>query len=155
MPPLAVPQDHIPATNVFEHGAPAVFTSETRKHPIFFDHTWSENDDVEIALPEGYTLEAGSAPANVGDPKGTVGSTYQLAFKPKARQLVYKRYFAMGGNGAIAFQAVSYPQLKHFFDSIQRSDEHTLVLKPKPAAPPEPPPAAPPSTPATPTAPAS
>lgn len=131
-------------TNVFEHGAPAVFTSETRKHPIFFDHAWSESDDIEIALPEGYTLEAGSAPANVGDTAGVVGARYQLAFKPKAGKLLYKREFALGGNGVIAVQAVSYPQLKTAFDAIQRSDEHTLVVKPKPVAPEQPDAPAPP-----------
>ena len=140
----------IVSPNVFDHGAPAVFTTETRIHPIFFDYAWSERDDIEIALPEGFTLEAGSSPANVGDPAGVVGVRYQIGFKPKAGKLVYKREYSLGGNGAIAFQAVSYPPLKKLFDSIQRADEHTMVLKPKPVAPEVPPavPAAPVAQPA-------
>ena len=122
-------------TNVFAHGSSAVFTTEKRVYPIYFDYAWSEHDDIEIALPEGYTLDAGSAPANIGDPGGVVGARYQLAFKSKSRKLVYKRDFALGGNGSIAFEAVGYPKLKHAFDSIQRSDEHTMILKPIPEAP--------------------
>jgi len=124
--------------NVFEHGRAPVFVSETRKYPVFFDHTWSEHDDIEVLFPEGYTLEAGSAPANVGDPAGVAGARYQVGFNPKARKLVYKRDFALGANGTIALQAGRYAPLKNLFDAIKRSDEHTMVLKPTPAAP-EPP----------------
>ena len=133
--------------NVFEHGASATFTSETRKHPIYFDFAWSEADDIEITLPEGYTLESGSAPGNAGDIAGVAGARYQVGFKPKARKIVYKRDFALGSNGDIAFQAASYPVLKRLFDTIQHADEHTLVLKPKPVTP-EQPAAAPVSQPA-------
>lgn len=119
--------------NVFEHGASAIFTSETRKHPIYFDFAWSEADDIEITLPEGYTLESGSAPSNAGNITGAFGARYQVGFKPKSRKIVYKRDFAVGGNGDIAFQTTGYPVIKRLFDTIQHADEHTLVVKPKPA----------------------
>lgn len=115
--------------NVFEHGAPAVFSAENRKHPVFFDHAWSEQDDIIITLPEGYTIEAGNAPANVGTLTGALGVAYELGFKPKSRQLLYKRNFVLGGNGVILFQPSKYPTLKRLFDIIGRSDEHTFVLK--------------------------
>jgi hypothetical protein len=121
--------------NPFVHSAPAFFSSETRLHQIFFDYAWSEHDDIEITLPEGYTLDGGSSPANIGDVTGVLGVRYQMGFKTKSNRLVYKRDFALGGNGAVAFQAVAYPQLKRLFDSINRSDEHTIVLKPKPESP--------------------
>lgn len=117
--------------NVFAHGDPALFSSETRKHPVFFSHAWSEHDDIEIQLPAGYTLEEGSAPDDSGDPAGILGVRYDVGFKPKSNKLVYQRDFALGGDGSIAFQTVSYPDIKRLFDSIQRSDEHTVVLKPK------------------------
>jgi hypothetical protein len=118
---------------VFKHGSPAFFTAETRRYPIFFDHAWSEHDDVEIVLPEGYTLDGATAPSNVGDPGGTLGVHYGVGYKGKSRTLTYKRDFALGANGMIAFQAASYPAIKNLFDAINRSDEHTIVLKPKPA----------------------
>ncbi len=119
----------IVAPNVFEHGATAMFTSEKRKFAIYFPYAWSEHDDIEIALPEGYTLDAGSSPANVGKTTGAVGVSYQVGFKGKSRKIVYQRDFALGANGMVAFQAQSYPALKQAFDAITRSDEHTLVLK--------------------------
>ena len=120
----------------FDHGKPALFSAEQRHYPIFFDHAWAEHDNIEIVLPEGFSLEAPSAPADVGDPSGALGVRYQVAYKPKHRRLSYHRDFALGGNGAIAFQAASYPAIKALTDAITRSDEHSLVLKPKPAAPP-------------------
>ncbi|MEO6995194.1 MAG: DUF3857 domain-containing protein [Lacunisphaera sp.] len=121
--------------DVFKHGATPFFTAESRKYPIFFDSAWSEHDDIEIVLPEGYTLDAATAPANVGDPEGTLGVRYGVAYKGKAHTLVYKRDFALGANSMIAFQAASYPAIKNLFEAISRSDEHTILLKPKPAAP--------------------
>lgn len=122
----------IVAPNFFEHGKQARFSAETRQYPIFFAHAWSEQDDIEIILPEGYTLDAGSAPANVGDPSGALGVRYGVGYKPKSRTLAYKRDFTLGANGATALQAASYPPLKALFESIHLSDEHTIVLKPKP-----------------------
>lgn len=117
--------------NVFEHGAPAVFSSESRKYSIYFDYAWSEKDDIEIVLPAGFTLDSGSTPAAVGDTKQFVGTLYEIGYSRKLRTVVYSRDFALGGNGAIACKATSYPALKSLFDDIQRADEHTLVLKPE------------------------
>jgi hypothetical protein len=129
--------------NVFAHGAQAIFSAEIRNYPVFFRNAWSEHDDIEITLPEGYTLDAASAPANVGDPTGTLGSRYYLGYRGKARVLTYKRDFALGANGAIAFQAASYPAVKTLLDSVNRSDEHAIVFKPVPPAPPPAPASAP------------
>lgn len=118
----------------FEHGNEPVFSSEQRKHPIFFTSARSEHDEVEITPPEGYTLDGGSAPANVGDPAGPFGVQYKLGYRPKQRLLVYKRDFALGGNSVIAFAQQSYPTIKAIFDAIKKNDEHSLVFKPKPAA---------------------
>jgi hypothetical protein len=136
--------------NVFSHGAPAQFSSETRAYPVFFPYAWSEHDDIEIALPEGYTLDAASAPANVGDPAGTLGVRYVVGYKAKSRVLTYRRDFALGENGAIAFQAASYPAVKKLLDGVNRSDEHAIVFKPAPPAPPPAPAPAPAPATATP-----
>jgi hypothetical protein len=119
----------------FDHGKLALFSAGQRHHPILFDHAWAEHDDIELILPEGFVLEAPRAPADVGDLAGILGVRCQVAYKPKHRQLSYHRDFAVGGNGAIAFQAASYPAIKALNDAISRFDEHSLVLKPKPVAP--------------------
>lgn len=127
------------APNVFERGEGALFNSEKRTYNIFFAYAFQEVDDIEIALPQGFVIEKGSAPQNVGEQAG-IGSQYQLSYKPKLGQLTYKREYVLGGNGSIAFQVASYAALKARFDAINRSDEHTLILSPRgaPAAEPKP-----------------
>jgi hypothetical protein len=122
------------APNFFEHKAPAMFTTETRRYPIMFDHAWAEHDDIEIKLPEGFNLASPSSPEAVGDTAGVMGVSYQVTYKRKSRMLNYHRDFELGGNGAIAFQVASYRTIKTLADAIRESDEHSLVLKPIPAA---------------------
>jgi len=118
--------------NYFEHKGAALFSAETRRFPIFFDYAWAEHDDIEYQLPEGFVIEAPSAPAEVGDVRGVMGVHYQLGYKPRKGVLSYHRDYALGGNGAVAFQAGAYPKLKLLCDAITRSDEHSLLLKPAP-----------------------
>jgi hypothetical protein len=120
--------------NVFEHGAPAVFASESRKYSIYFDYAWTEQDDIEITLPDGFTLDLCSAPEDVGDTKKILGANYRIRYAAEERKIIYGRTFALGGNGTTACKAVSYPALKGLFDEIQHADEHTLVLQPVAAA---------------------
>lgn len=119
------------APNYFEHGKPAVFTAEIRKLPIFFDYARIDHDRIDIVLPEGYTLDAPSAPVNVDQNAAMVKADYKISYKGKARTLIYERNFILGAEGAVAFQAASYPALKNIFERINRSDGHSLVLKPK------------------------
>jgi hypothetical protein len=141
--------------NFFEHKTPALFTAETRHHPILFENAWADHDDIEIKLPEGFNLAAPSAPEEVSDAGGIFSVRYQLAYKRKSRVLNYHRDFALGGNGIIAFPVAAYPKIKALTDAIHESDEFSLVLKPIPAAPAKPAAAsAAPSAPATTPAPA-
>ena len=123
----------------FEHGSESVFKTDTRKYPILFKYPRAEHDEVEIILPEGYTLDSGSAPANVGDLATALGVQYKLGYRGKSRLLSYTRDFALGGNGLIVFKQENYTALKAVFDVIKKSDEHSIVLKPKPVAAPVPP----------------
>jgi len=116
--------------NFFEAGVAPVFTADKRQYPIYFDYAEKDQDDIELVFPEGYTLDGGSSPANVGDPAGLIAARYGLRLFPKTRTLSYQRERVVG-NGAIAFRAESYPQIKKLFEDINRSDRHSLVLKPK------------------------
>ncbi len=117
----------------FQRGIGPRYTAEARAFPIVFDYALRQSDDVEIVLPEGYTLDGGTAPANVADPQGIIAATYSLRYKGKARTLIYRRDVSVGGSGNIAFDAVSYPILRGLFAGIARSDDHRLVFKPTPA----------------------
>jgi hypothetical protein len=45
------------------------------------------------------------------------------------RTLLYKRNFFFGRGGNIVFPASTYPQLKAFFDMLNKEDNHTISLK--------------------------
>jgi hypothetical protein len=122
------------APDVFEHGAPAAFSAHDRRYPIFFDYARSDHDDIEIALPRGYIPEASRPPAAAGDRSGNVSAHYRLGFRGETHTLVYHRDFALGADGVIAYKAASYAALKSLLESINRSDQAVILLKPAAAA---------------------
>jgi hypothetical protein len=129
--------------NFFEAGAHALFTNEVRRYPIFFDFAEQEDDDIEIIIPEGFTLDGASAPAPAGSAVDPITARYTVKFLPKTRALGYTRHQVVGKEGNVHFVTESYPALKNLFERIHRSDGHQIVLKPKAASPAVLPPAAP------------
>jgi hypothetical protein len=117
------------APGYFEVGESVRFAAEKRKFPIFFPYAWAEHDDVEIDLPGGFELEQASSSLDVGDRAASLGATYSLGYKPKPRILVYKRDFALGEDGATAYRAESYPELRRLYEALHRSDTHSIMLK--------------------------
>jgi hypothetical protein len=112
----------------FEHGVGPLFSSNDRKQSVYFHYPWREEEDVTIALPEGYALDSPDAPAPLsigatGEYKPTIGITKD------GRNLVFKRTFFFCGGDAIIFPPTSYGQLKLVFDRINKEDNHTITLK--------------------------
>jgi len=112
----------------FQFGLGALFTASTRRYPIYFHYPWSEEDEVTIELPTGFTLDNADAPAPFHSEKI---SDYKVAigFSQDQRTLIYKRSFFFGGNGAIYFPAANYELLKGYFDKVYKADTHTITLK--------------------------
>jgi hypothetical protein len=112
----------------FQHGVGPLFSASARQYPIYFHYPWQEDDEVMFTLPEGFALDNADAPAPfsggaVGDYKATVGVTKD------GRTLIYKRKFFFGGGGSIIFPVTSYPQVKNFFDILNKQDNHTITLR--------------------------
>jgi hypothetical protein len=105
-----------------------MFSSSTRKFDVYFNYPWSEEDEVEISLPEGFTLENAEAPAPFNAPQI---SEYKpsLSTTSDGRKLFYRRNFYFGAGNNILFPARSYAPLKTFFDTLQKQDGHTVTLK--------------------------
>ena len=114
---------------VFEYNSKPVFSSAERLHPIYFDYPWSEFDEIEIKLPDGFVLENYGLPENIVEKKKIAGSEYSLDYDKETHTLKYKRDFFVGGNGQIYFQQNAYTALKRLFDLFHKSDTHTLALK--------------------------
>lgn len=119
----------------FQYGLHPLFAASERKHLIYFDYPWSEEDEVTINLPAGFTLDSADSPM-------PFASLPISEYKPSAavtedgRTVVYKRLFYFGGGGNILFPASAYAQLKTYFDTLHKQDSHTLTIKQNtPAAP--------------------
>lgn len=112
----------------FQHGVNPLFSASTRTYPIYFHYPWQEDDEITFELPAGYTLDSADAPSpfsggTVGEYKVSVGVTKD------GRTMIYKRNFFFGGGGSVIFPVGSYPQLKNFFDMLNKQDNHTITLK--------------------------
>jgi hypothetical protein len=113
----------------FEHGTGAMFTTTERKFDVYFQHPWSEEDEITIELPSGYALEAAEQPAPVSATKGICAQTIKIGMADDKKTLKYRRSFFFGTNGNIIFGKANYPAIKTLFDSIRRADDHTLILR--------------------------
>ncbi len=112
----------------FQHGIDPLFSGSQRRYPIYFNYPWSEEDQVTIDLPTGFSLDNADAPAPLGSPPVT---DYKpaIAVTKDGRTMIYKRNFYFGGADTIVFPVSVYPKLKAYFDAVHQSDNHTVTLK--------------------------
>ena len=112
----------------FQHGINPLFSAGTREYPIYFHYPWLEDDEVTIELPQGFALDNADAPSPFSG--GAVGEYKpSIAVTKDGHTLIYKRNFFFGGGGNILFPVNSYPQVKNFFDMLNKQDNHTITLK--------------------------
>lgn len=111
--------------NVEQRYAEAEFPSRIRKTNIFFDFKYRETADISIKIPDGYTLEAPSAPRPF-EMKGFMNYAPKLAMNKKTNSIVYKRTVDFMGN---SYFPKAYPAIKKAFDDLLKQDHHTLTLK--------------------------
>ena len=112
----------------FHKGIDALFSAGTRRYPIYFHYPWSEQDQITITLPKGYTLDNADRPSpivvsNICKHEINMGVTKDQT------TLMYKRNFFFGGNESILFPVTTYDQVKRLFDEINRADNHMITLK--------------------------
>jgi hypothetical protein len=112
----------------FERGVSALFNASTRQNNVYFHYPWSEEDEVTIELPAGFTLDNADAPAPF---QSTNISSYRVTIEASKdqRTLLYKRSFFFGGNDAILFPVGGYDLLRNYFDKLYKADNHTITLK--------------------------
>ncbi|MCA1615542.1 MAG: DUF3857 domain-containing protein [Acidobacteria bacterium] len=112
----------------FQRGAAPVFQTSERRNNVYFHYPWSEEDVVEIELPEGFALDNADAPPGID--AGKI-STYdiKISVTKDGRRLIYRRTFLFGGNAAVLYPVASYGQLKALFDELHKRDNHAITLK--------------------------
>jgi hypothetical protein len=115
----------------FQHGVGPMFPTSGRTYGVYFHYPWAEEDHVEIALPEGFALDNPESPAPISGGEVTRYEPRAMITKD-GRTLVYERkfYFGKGAQGqGLLFQTSVYPNLKSYFDAVNKGDGHTIALK--------------------------
>jgi hypothetical protein len=117
----------------FQYGEKTLFPTSERRHPIYFNYAWSEEDTVTIELPAGFTLDSNAAPEPLTAGNGSTVEVSRYDAKVEiikdGRGIKYNRSFVFGGSGgSIFFPTESYAQLKQVFDAIHQRDSHILTL---------------------------
>ncbi len=113
----------------FEYGRNTVFNTTTRIHPIYFHYAWSEQDEIEIDLPKGFSLDNADSPGVTGDSQRISLQEINIAFNSGTNTLVYKRKFYFGNGGNYLFPAETYPAIKNIFDGFHKANTHQVTLK--------------------------
>jgi hypothetical protein len=115
----------------FQYNKGPLFPNSNRHHLIYFHYPWSEEDRVEIELPEGFELDNAEAPSRFGaHDLSQYDVKISLIKDPKQKPtLVYSRKFFFGGQGKILFPTEAFKVLKQFFDELHKQDNHTISLK--------------------------
>jgi hypothetical protein len=116
----------------FQHGLGPLFPTSSRKYPIYFHYPWSEEDEVTIELPAGFSLDNADAPAPFASGDLSRYDVKIMVTKDE-RTLIYKRNFFFGGGSAglerLYYDSANYSALKMFFDTLNKEDNHTVTLK--------------------------
>lgn len=109
----------------FQKGVAPLFNTSTRKHAIYFNYPWLEDDTINIELPAGYALDNAESPASFG--LGQIGDyKVRLAITKDAKTLIYERKFKFEG---MLLPQSTYADLKRAFDTVHQEDNHAVTLK--------------------------
>lgn len=103
----------------------AEFPNPTRKTMINFDYRYREESEISIKLPDGYELEAPSAPKPF---KFTNFMEYEpkLALHRNSNKIVYNRTLDFYGR---RYMPDVYSAIRQAFDGLLAADHHALTLK--------------------------
>lgn len=112
----------------FTNGSTPVFSSTARKYQVFFHYPWSEEDEISISLPAGYTLDNPDVPGSVADQQNIGRLNIQIFKNPAGSMITYRRKFHFGGGGTVLFPVVAYPAVKNMFDMFHKADTEQLSL---------------------------
>ena len=98
------------------------FKHSERKYPVYFAYAFSEFDNVQIKLPEGYTSDGGPQHQTERLPY----AMYEIAGKFDAGKLITQRQLLVNG---IYFDVAHYPEVKAFFGKVQSGDEQPFIVQ--------------------------
>lgn len=111
----------------FHKGVEPMFSAGTRRYPIYFHYSWSEEDEVTIELPKGYALDNADRPAPIA--AGISKHEVKMGISNDQRTLHYGRTFFFGQHDVLLFTVDKYELIKRLFDEVSKADNHMITLK--------------------------
>jgi uncharacterized protein DUF3857/transglutaminase superfamily protein len=111
----------------FHKGIEPMFSAGTRRYPIYFHYPWSEEDEVTIQLPKGYSLDNADRPAPIS--AGISKYEVRMGISNDNSTLHYGRSFFFGQRDVLLFTVDKYELIKRLFDEISKADNHMITLK--------------------------
>ncbi|MDT8346664.1 MAG: DUF3857 domain-containing transglutaminase family protein [Flavobacteriaceae bacterium] len=95
---------------------------EQRIAPLSISYAYTDEDEVEIQIPEGYTIESIPQPTTITSKFGNYFSTIEVS---ENQQLVYKRSFT---RRAGIFSKEAYDEYRAFIEAVVKSDNSKIIL---------------------------
>ncbi|CAN5454205.1 hypothetical protein BH10ACI2_BH10ACI2_11570 [soil metagenome] len=115
--------------NVFEKATTSRFMETTRRYDIVFGYPWTEEDEIAIKLPVGYSADNSETWPAVLEPHGVGSMISSFALSEDRSTLIYKRKLAFGAKGSQQFDKSDYSSLKSFFDAYNQADKRAVILE--------------------------
>lgn len=107
--------------NILSKEVGKLLPDETRKFDIQMKFEYTDEDSVEIRIPEGFSPEAMPRNIVLKSAFGDYTNSYKLE---KDKIVYYRRMEQFGGR----FPAADYPKLVQFFSEIYKADRARIVL---------------------------
>jgi hypothetical protein len=115
-------------TALFQPKQKRVLKSGTRRFPVYYNYAFTENDHMNLRLPEGYALETLASPQTAA----TKFARYTTNAGATGPYVNLDRSLRFNG---IFFQPDRYEELRLFFAKVQAGDELQTVVRQSPAEP--------------------
>jgi len=107
---------------LLSHPNESLLASPRRSNSIYFRYPWSEDEQVVIDVPEGYTVEQLPAPVEID-----IGAArYRARYVLEGRRVLYERHLNVN---AITFKVDQYVAAKAFFDRVHQADQAVISFK--------------------------
>ena len=108
--------------SIFAASAKNPFTTDARKHDIYYDFQRQIEDEVVLHVPDGYAIES--------VPQGMTNNLSAIAFKTAwshdDHTVTLKRTFTVN---TLAIDKSYYPQVRSFYKRMTTADQDNLILK--------------------------
>lgn len=98
-----------------------MFISPERQHPIYIEYPVTVEDQIEITLPQDFSMQSAPAALPAPDP----AFAYSLSVTPREGAVSIRRTMA---HDLFLVPAVHYPRIRTFFQGVRSGDESQVVI---------------------------